>query len=144
MNPLGNPYVLLAAGALALLLTCSAYFKGRHDMDAVWQERALVAERAARAKEQELQEVANEITRQYNVDRTRINADLANALERLRQRPARRVSETPVPACDGGDGRSLSAEDAGFLAREAARADELRAALDACQGWAAAVTSLSR
>lgn len=136
-----NPYVLIASAVFLVLLTIGSYTKGRSDMDAVWKERALEAEQQARATEHKLQEAANEITRKYQIERTRISSNLADALERLRERPARSVSEDSTPACTGGDGRSLSAEDAGFLVREAARADELRAALEACQGWAAEVTS---
>lgn len=136
-----NPYVLIASAVFMVLLAIGSYTKGRSDMDAVWKERALVAERQARAKEQELQEAADAITKRYQAERTRIGARLADALERLRERPARSVFEDSQPACTGGDGRSLSAEDAGFLVREAARADELRVALDACQRWAAEVTA---
>jgi len=130
-----------AAGGLVLLLCIagSAYVKGRSDMDAVYKEKMLVAEQKARAREHELQDATNEITRQYQIDRTRISSDLADALERLRQRPARRVPDPAVTTCNGSTGAELSAEDAGFLEREAARADELRAALDACQGWAKTV-----
>lgn len=136
-----NPYVWAATAAFMILLAIGSYFKGRHDMDAVWKERALVAEQQARAKEQELREATDAITKRYQAERTRIGASLADALERLRERPARSVPEDSPPACTGGDGRSLSAEDAGFLVREAARADELRIALDACQQWAAEVTA---
>lgn len=137
-----NPYVLMAAGAFLLFVTGGSYFKGRHDMAAVYAQKMVIAEQQARKREEELQDAANEITRQYNVDRTRISTDLVNALERLRQRaPRRGVSEVASPTCNGSDGRALSAEDAGFLTREASRADELAAALDACQGWAKEVTT---
>lgn len=135
-----NPYVVIAGIAFVVLLAIGGYFKGRHDMDMVWKERALAAEQQARAKEQQLQEATDAITKLYQAERTRVGARLADALERLRDRPARSVPEDSPPACTGGDGRSLSAEDAGFLVREAARADELRIALDACQQWASEVT----
>ena len=132
-------YVALAALALLLGLVVGAYWKGGRDQDAVWQARAVEAERQARARERELQEAANEITRQHQIERARISADLADALERLRQRPAR-LPEPARAACEGSTGSELSAEDAGFLTREAARADELAVALDACQRWVDQVT----
>lgn len=135
-----NPYVLIAGGVVVLLLTIGGYFKGRADMDSVWKEKALVAEQQARVKEQELQEKTDAVTKKYQAERTRINARLADALEQLRQRPARPVSEDTQAPSNCGTGASLYAEDAGFLVREAARADELRAALDACQQWAKEVS----
>ena len=136
-----NPYVVMASAAFIVLLAIGSYQKGRHDMDAVWKERALVAEQQARAREHQLQEATDAITKRHQQERTRISGRLADALERLRDRPARSVPEDSPPACIGGDGRSLSAEDAGFLVREAARADELRVALEACQAWANEVTT---
>jgi hypothetical protein len=120
-----------------------AYFKGRSDMDAVWQEKMIVAEREAHDREVKLQEAANEISRQYQVDRSRINSQLADALERLRERPER-LPEPARATCNGSTGAELSGADAGFLEREAARADELRAALQACQAWVESAIKLTR
>lgn len=68
-----------------------------------------------------------------------VNLKLSAALERLRKRPERRP-EPARAACEGGTGAELSGPDAGFLEREAARADELRAALGACYQWIDQVT----
>lgn len=62
---------------------------------------------------------------------------LADAEQRLRERPARRVvvagpAAANAPDCKGSTGASLSAEDSVFLSREATRADALRADLAAC------------
>jgi hypothetical protein len=42
------------------------------------------------------------------------------------------LPDTPGVECEGASGRELSREDAEFLAREAARADAIRAGLEAC------------
>jgi hypothetical protein len=138
-----NPYAILGALILVGSILTGAYFKGRSDMDAVWQEKMIVAERAAHAREIKLQEAANEIGRQYQIDRSRISTDLADALERLRERPER-MPEPARAACSGGTGAELSSQDAGFLEREAARADELRAALQACKAWVDNVITVTR
>ena len=63
-----------------------------------------------------------------------INARLADALERVRKRPER-LPEPARATCEGATGSELSRPDATFLEREAARADEQRAALSACYQW---------
>jgi len=64
---------------------------------------------------------------------------LADALLRLRKRPAVRLIETPG-ACAGASPSALSAPDAEFLVRLAAEADRLRADYAACREWADAVS----
>ena len=77
---------------------------------------------------------------QEHADEVRtINTRLADALERLRKRPER-LPDPARAACEGGTGAELSGPDAGFLEREAARADELRAAVSACYAWIDQVT----
>lgn len=79
----------------------------------------------------EHQAAADNIEREKNAQINAISNKLADALVQLRQRPARPKVETPgTTTC--GDGRSLYAEDAEFLIREAARADTIRAGLEAC------------
>ena len=138
-----NSYAILGALILVGSILTGAYFKGRSDMDAVWQQKMIVAERQAHDREIKLQEAANEIGRQYQIDRSRISTDLADALERLRERPER-LPEPARAACHGGTGAELSGEDAGFLEREAARADELRSALNACKAWVDNVITVTR
>ena len=130
-----NPYLIIGAMVAILAAGGSGYVKGRTDMNSVWEGKALEAERAAHQHEQELQEATNEISRKYQNDRSRIGNQLADALEQLRNRPER-LPEAARAACQGGTGTELSGKDAGFLEREAARADELQAALNACQDWA--------
>ena len=79
----------------------------------------------------EHQAAANKIEKDKNDQINAINTQLANALIELRNRPSRSKSEaSSVTAC--GTGLSLYAEDAEFLIREAARADQIRTGLQAC------------
>jgi len=68
-----------------------------------------------------------------------ISARLSRDLERLRNRPDR-LPEAARPAAKGATGAELSRPDAEFLARESARADRLRAALQECYAWIESVT----
>jgi hypothetical protein len=67
-----------------------------------------------------------------NAEIKNIRAELDLALDELRKR----ASRVPVPnasgSAKGATGVELSREDAGFLTREAARADSLRAELNYC------------
>jgi hypothetical protein len=66
-----------------------------------------------------------------------VNRGLVADLDELRKRSSRpAVPRAPAAEQPGATGAELSREDAGFLAREAARADELRAALRACYDYA--------
>ena len=136
---IANPWIILAVVLAFLGAGVGGYTKGRTDANAKWSAVAAEKEREARTREQQLQEQTNAITNQYQSEKDAISANLANALERLRQRP-KRLPEAARTACQGGTGAELSNTDAGFLEREAARADELRAALSACQSWANTVT----
>ena len=79
----------------------------------------------------EHQAAADKIEKDKNDQINAINSRLANALVELRNRPSRPKSEaTNAATC--GTGLSLYAEDAEFLIREAARADQIRTGLQAC------------
>ena len=93
--------------------------------------------KAVHDKEVQSQEDADKIRKEKDAQITAINNQLADALISLRQRPSR--SESAKDG-QGGTGMSLSSEDATFLVREAARADGLRTALDACYKQYDAVT----
>lgn len=135
--------LLIRAGiALAVALACAAggFWAGQRLVQAEWDEQIaqeaqaeLDAERQAREKEHQdaIDQQAREDAKAAEL-RT-VSARLADALERLRKRPDRMPSAT-TEACQGASGAQLSGPDAGFLEREAARANELRAALRECQG----------
>ena len=84
----------------------------------------------AREKEHQLQDATDQIRKDKDAQINAINNQLANALIELRNRPSR----TNQSSNNGqsGTGATLFAEDAEFLIREAARADQIRTGLEAC------------
>jgi len=145
---------LLYTGAAVVLVAAFAggagYFKGasagRAEIQQAWdQEKAKLAEEhakavaAAREKEQQLQAQADHLRQEKDDEIRSISARAASLADSLRKRPERTTQASAVsstasagcPACVC-TGNSLSREDAEFLAREAARADELRASLAQC------------
>lgn len=140
----------IAAGALALGLAGGAYvdhkiMQGRIDKITiehakVEQERMVQRTRdevAARENERILVERANQIEQGKIDEIARINDRHAAAIASLQQRPERKPANpggvpTAGSTCQGSTGAELSRQDGGFLAGEAARADELRTALGAC------------
>lgn len=89
----------------------------------------------ARAIERKQQEIVNGALAQQNADLGSIADRLRIDLDRLRKRPARPADDlpgAPAIACQGCTGAELFRDDAEFLRREAARADEIRAGLEAC------------
>jgi len=81
------------------------------------------------ALQEQHQAAADQIRKEKDAQIASINTQLADALVKLRERPSRTQASSNG---QGGTGLSLSAEDASFLTREAARADILRTALSAC------------
>lgn len=94
-------------------------------------------ERTARNNERQMTEAVGlaEQDKQNEIARIRnsYSAQLASLQQRADRKPTS-ASGVPqaAPACQGATGAELSRPDAGFLVGEAARADELRAALGAC------------
>ena len=115
-------------GLFALSL-CVAGYLGY----AVESSRFNSYKQAQQAAIQTLQEQHQAATDQIRKDKdaqiTSINAQLVNAISELRKRPSR-AQDTANG--QGGTGATLSAEDAEFLVREAARADIIRTGLSAC------------
>ena len=87
------------------------------------------AEKTIRDKEHQYQSDADSIRIQKDAQIKVINTQLVDAISQLRSRPS-----NPTKTINGQDcnGAALSAPDAEFLVREAARADEIRVALQAC------------
>ena len=119
-------YVKLATGTLVLL--GSVYF-GWHLRDMDFQ--AYKAKQAIETQKlQDQHQVATDEIRKVKDAQIRdINSKLVDAISELRKRPSR--PESPI-ARQSGTGATLFAEDAIFLRREAARADEIRVGLEAC------------
>ena len=84
---------------------------------------------ATQALQEQHQAAADQIRKEKDAQIASINTSLANALSQLRSRPSRAQGASNG---QGGTGATLSAEDAEFLVREAARADIIRTGLDAC------------
>lgn len=127
-----NPYVLLAACAAALALAGGGYLKGRHDEHASHLEQLLHDTNEARRIEQRAAANRQEADDAKDAELRRVRDRLGAALDELRHRPER-LPEPARATCAGATGAELSGPDAAFLEREAARADDLRAELGACQ-----------
>jgi flagellar biosynthesis GTPase FlhF len=121
----------LIASIIALVLTFSAGWTVNG-----WRwEKKEQAQKIAQEKVIHDQEIANQaaadqIRKEKDAQINAINNQLFTALSQLRSRPSR--SQLQTNNRQSGTGMSLSAEDAEFLVREAARADGLRSALAAC------------
>lgn len=83
----------------------------------------------AHKKEQESQLATDEIRKTKDAQIRTINNQLFDAISELRKRSSRTDKSNNGQS---GTGSTLYAEDAEFLIREAARADTIRTALDAC------------
>ena len=93
------------------------------------------AEKQARQKEQELSAKADLIRKQKNEQIANINSQLRAALNGLRDRPSSAnlpADTTPGQAAQGCYPAELYREHAEMALREAARADTIRSALNAC------------
>lgn len=87
---------------------------------------------AARKAEVALVNATEDIRRQKDAEIKSIGNRLQSALGELRQRQERSGGTNSAADCKGATGAELSRQDAEFLTREAARADQLRAALQMC------------
>jgi vacuolar-type H+-ATPase subunit F/Vma7 len=115
-----NTFVIYAG--IAVILFCGGFVNG-------CSYHQSKAEKVVRDKEHEYQAAADTIRKEKDVQIKIINTQLVDAISSLRSRSSR-TSETPDRK--GCNGTSLFAEDSEFLVREAARADEIRIALEAC------------
>ena len=97
-----------------------------------YADAVIEANREARRQEQLLQAKADTELVNKNAEIQTIRTELDRALNELRKRPSRVPVPNATGAAKGATGAELSREDAGFLAREAARADALRAELNYC------------
>ena len=134
----------VAALSVATLHQWSAAVSARAEVDRMIAKAAVEREASieeARLRERAAQAEADRYRSQKNAELENIDRRLGAALRELRARPARPEAGASVPevAIPGQGSRSCSGsglfrEDAEFLAREAARADRLRAALRECYG----------
>jgi len=115
-------------GLCALVLAFSWYLGFSFSNNRFLEYKAKQAAQTTQI-EKDYQKAADQIEKDKNVQIRNINSQLVDAINELRKRPSR-ATETSNGSC--GTGSTLFAQDAEFLVREAARADEVRAGLDAC------------
>ena len=115
-----NIYAIYAAVIIALF--CGGFVNG-----CSYQQNK--AEKTIRDKEHQYQSDADQIRKEKDAQIRNINNQLVDAVSELRKRPSRASEASNGKSCNGA---SLYAEDAEFLVREAARADEIRTSLEAC------------
>lgn len=115
-----NIYAIIAVVAVALF--CGGFVNG-----CSYQQSK--AEKTIRDKEHQYQADADKIRKDKDAQIKVINNQLVDAVSELRKRPSRTAETSIGKSCNGA---SLFAEDAEFLVREAARADEMRVSLAAC------------
>ena len=114
---------------LVVVCLCGAGYLG-YSLEAARFDRYKAEQQAATQKaEQAHQQAADQIRTQKDAQIASINNQLLDAVSQLRSRPNRTQASSNG---QGGTGATLSAEDAEFLVREAARADQLRTGLTAC------------
>jgi hypothetical protein len=115
-----NIYAIYAM--VAITLFCGGFVNG-----CSYQQSK--TEKTIRDKEHQYQSDADQIRKDKDAQIKVINNQLVNAVSELRKRPSRATETSNGKGCNGA---SLYAEDSEFLVREAARADEIRIALQSC------------
>lgn len=133
-----NPWLLLAVGIAFVLSNAFSFVKGDKHRDTAWKAKvyADLAKDSKAAFDQQAmwQGVVNETAKEGEDRRRAIQRTLNIALDSLRDRPNRPGPESKDAgvgsAC--GTGAGLCREDAEFLTREAARANEQRSGLKTC------------
>jgi len=127
MFPLSiGTYVKIIVGALIIF---GSWYNGYSIGYGKLTTYKLEQETATRTKEAAQQAATDQIRKDKDAQINAINNQLATALIELRNRPSRTQITNNGQS---GTGLSLSAEDSTFLEWEAARADKLRTALEAC------------
>jgi K+-sensing histidine kinase KdpD len=128
--------VTLVMGLVAGWMTNGWRLEARiSDLKASYLKDYAEAEKQARQKEQELSAKADLIRKQKNEQIANINSQLRAALNGLRDRPSSinlPADTTPGQTAQGCYPAELYREHAEMALREAARADTIRSALNAC------------
>jgi hypothetical protein len=124
------PIITYVKIAVVILGLSGAFYTGYRFEANRFDAYKVAQQAAAQEKEREHQQATDEIRKVKDAEIANINAKLFATISELRKRPSR-------PSEGAGNGQSgtgagLYAEDAIFLAGEAARADVLRTALEAC------------
>lgn len=115
-----NLYAIYALVAISLF--CGGFVSG-------CQHQQTAQEKSIRDKEHQYQSDADLIRIQKDAQIKVINTQLVDAISSLRSRSSNATKTVNGQDCNGA---TLSATDAEFLIREAARADQIRVGLQAC------------
>jgi hypothetical protein len=115
-----NIYAIYAMVAISLF--CGGFVSG-------CQHEQASQEKAIRDKEHQYQADADKIRKDKDAQINAINSQLVDAISELHKRTSR---TDKTNSGQNGTGTALFAEDAEFLIREAARADQIRVGLEAC------------
>jgi hypothetical protein len=115
-----NLYAILAI--VGSVLFCGGFVNG-----CSYQQSK--AEKVVRDKEHQYQADTDKIRTEKDAQLKDINNQLVDAIGKLRSRSSNATKTINGQDCNGA---ALSAPDADFLIREAARADEIRVGLQAC------------
>jgi hypothetical protein len=114
---------------ICTVLLCFSWYLG-FSFESARFDRYKADQIAQTQKIQEKQQAAaDQIRKEKDAQIKAINTQLVNAVSELRKRPGRAAEASAGQSCNG---TRLYAEDAEFLVREAARADEIRVALQTC------------
>jgi len=131
-----DPRVFILLGIVSVSFLSGWFINGwrweaRYEsLQGEYAEAMVRAQKEARRQEIELNILAGESARRKDAEISSIRGQLDGSLVKLRNRPSRNPDNSADPK--GSSGAELSREDAEFLAREAARADEAVAALLYC------------
>ncbi len=115
-----NTYAIYAITSIVLF--CSGFVSG-------CQHEQTSQEKVVRKVEHQYQADADKIRTEKDAQIKAINNQLVDAISELHKRTSR-TDKTSIG--QSGTGTTLFAEDAEFLIREAARADQIRVGLEAC------------
>ena len=115
-----NIYAIYAMVAISLF--CGGFVSG-------CEHQQSKAEKAVRDKEHQYQADADKIRIEKDAQIKAINTQLVDAIGSFRSRSSSATKTVNGQDCNGS---TLSAPDAEFLIREAARADQIRVGLEAC------------
>ncbi len=142
MNPLALPVWAKVAGVVAILLMSFSagwiingwrWNSNILEAQAKLTQARIDAEKQSRAKELSIQAAADAARSTKDAEIIIIRDQLDAALVELRRRPLRSANLSGTTGSGTpGTGRELSREDAEFLAREAARANEMKMAMQYC------------
>lgn len=132
-----KPWIFILVGVA--LVACAFLYGKSVGKDLKENEVLKVQQEAAnqaREDEREKQAKINEGLQVQVNEQININKQLTTDIVGLRKRANRAANKGARTQCKGTTGADLSAQDAEFLAREAARADQIRAGLKACYHYA--------